>query len=146
MVSAMNFTIDEHGFVRSPNLHDGFLDGVQRVSEDAVALSLRDVRGQTFVMELIGAEALVCDDFRLGNIIFDIQIVSGAAPDKDILASLFVPPHPAAAKEFHDQHSEFLQKRIDRVSEGALKLVSIDPSYGCSLRALCTEVKITSSK
>lgn len=139
----MMFKVDDRGFLTSPNLHDGFVDGVQLVSENAVDVSLRDVRGKTFVMQLVGVEALLCEDFRLGNIILDVQIVSGAAPDKDIINSMFVPPHPAAAREFHDRHEGFLERKIDKVSEGTLKLILIVPSCGCSLRALCREVNIS---
>ena len=140
---AMAFGLDDHGFLRDPNLHDGIVDGIHLVSDKAVVVSLRDAHRQTFSMQLVGVEALVCDDFRLGNIILDVQITSDVAPDKDTLGSLFVPPHPSAAEEFHDQHARFLDRHADRIKEGTLVLVSIAPSYGCKLVALCREVLIS---
>jgi hypothetical protein len=139
----MELVLDDRGFLSHPNLHDGFVDGINLVGEKAAAVLLRDVHGQTFSMQLAGAEALVCDNFQMGNIILDVQITSGVAPNRDTLGSLFVSPHPSAAKEFHDQHAQFLERHVAEVKERALVLVSIVPSYGCKLIALCREVQIS---
>ena len=143
MVFVMTFSIDDHGYLRSPYLHDGFVDGILLAGESAVTVLLRDVKDRTFSMQLIGVEHLACDDFRQGNIILHVQIVSGIAPNDDTLRSLLGPPHPKAAQEFHDRHEQFLQKKIEKIKAGSLTLVSIDPSYGCYLRALCRDVVIS---
>jgi hypothetical protein len=96
-------------------------------------------------MQLAGLEAFVCNDFRQGNIILSVQIISAFAPSEDAVTLLFVPPHPSAAKEFHDRYSQFLKKQIEMVTRGALTFVTIDPSYGCNVSALCQEVLISSS-
>jgi hypothetical protein len=68
----MEFSVGDHGFLRSPNLHDGFVDGVLLTGDESATVMMRDVTGQTFSMQLIGIKALVCDDFRQGNIILSI--------------------------------------------------------------------------
>src|SRR5262249_53568780 len=141
--AVVTFSVDERGSLKSPNLHDGFVDGVVLEGEKRVAVSLRDVSGQVFSMRLIEVEALVCNEFRQGNIILDITIFSGIAPDDDALGSLFGSPHPSVAREHHEQHKRLLQDRSDKIRKGVLKLVSIEPSYGCSLTALCGEVIIS---
>jgi hypothetical protein len=138
-------SIDDNGFLRSPNLHDGFLDGILLAGENRATVLLRTVAGQSFSMQIIGVEALVCNDFRQGNIIFDVQIVSRVVASEDTLGHLFVPPHPDAALEFHDEHKRFLGRQISRIKDGELKLVSIESSYGCNLKALCQDITISSS-
>lgn len=105
---------------------------------------LRDESGQALSMQLVGTEALVCNNFRQGNIVGDVQIVSGIAPYADMLNLLLDPPHPKAAEEFHDRHRRFVKQKIGQNKDGSLSLVSIDPSYGCKRIALCREVAISS--
>ena len=136
---AMAFVLDDHGYLRDPNLHDGLVDGIHLPSDTAVTVSLRDIQGQRFSMQLIGAVAFVCDDFRLGNIILDVQIASRVTPDMDTLGSLFGTPHPSAA----EGHARALERYAEKIREGTLALVTINPSYGCTLTALCREVLIS---
>ncbi|MBS0245326.1 MAG: hypothetical protein JSR61_01810 [Proteobacteria bacterium] len=142
----MTIAVDDLGVLRSPSLHDGLVLGIMLSGEDAATVALRDVQGQDFSMRLTGAEGLVCDNFLLGNIISEIWITSGKAPHDDALDVLFAQPHPAAAKEFHDQHAAFVKRKMDEIREGSLKLVSIDSSYGCRLTALCREVEISADR
>ena len=43
----------------------------------------------------------------------------------------------------HDRYKLLLTQKIEKIKEGLLSLVAIDPSYGCDLRAICQEVIIT---
>jgi hypothetical protein len=139
----MAFSFDQHGFLANPTLHDGFVDGLLLEDEKRATVLLRTVGGEKFKMQLNGVEAFVCDDFRQGNIILHIQIFSGIAPDDNSLGRLYGPPHPSAAQEYHDRYKLLLTQKIEKIKEGLLSLVAIDPSYGCDLRAICQEVIIT---
>jgi hypothetical protein len=140
----MAFQLDEHCFLRDPSLHDGYVDGMHLTTDQGATVSLRDINGQTFSMQLIGVVALVCNDFREANIIYDIQLACGQLPDASILAALLIAPRPSAAQEFHDRHAQLLQQYAEKVRERALILVSLRRSYGCELVALCREVLISS--
>ncbi len=135
----MEYVLGPQGFLRDPHLHDGFVDGVRMADDKTAVLSLRDIRGQRFTMQLIGVERLVCDDFRQGNIILSIEIVSGMAPNMDALGSLF----HLLPEEARDQPPPYLELRAKQVAEGSLVLVTIEPSYGCKLTALCRQVLIS---
>lgn len=139
----MSFVVDQNGLLTEPNLHDGFVDGIQLIGKNSAVVALRNVHGQTFSIQLMGLEALVCDEFRQGNIILDVQITSGKPPSKDALSSLYVAPHPSAAAEYHDKHARFIQAQTDRITQGDLVLVLIEPSYGCQLIALCRELLVS---
>jgi hypothetical protein len=140
----MAFQLDEHCILRDPELHDGYVDGIHLTPNKGVTISLRDVDGQTFSMQLIELVDLVCNDFRETNIIYDIRLTSGQLPDASTLAALLSAPHPSAAPVFHDHHAQRLQQYSEKVTERALVLVSLNPSYGCELIALCREVLVSS--
>jgi len=96
------------------------------------------------MMQMIGVEAFVCDDFREGNIICDVQIVSGIAPSNNLLDRLYRAPHSTAEQDYHDRHHLLVARKVENIKAGSLFLVVLNPSYGCDLRALCQEVIIVS--
>jgi hypothetical protein len=140
----MTFTVANYGRLLDPNLHDGHVEGLQLLNDKTLRVSLRDdVCGDVFVMELSGLVECVCNDFQTQNIIFSITIISQADPDIRTLEQLFTPPAPSARKQLRDEYVERLKGFANRIKEGALCLVSIDPSVGCYLVALCERVMIT---
>lgn len=138
----MVFLVDQQGYLIEPKLHDGFVDGIRLEGEGRVTVLLRTLGGERLIMDLIGVEAFACDDFREGNIILDVQIVSGIAPNENSLDRLYGVPHNAAEQAHHDRHQLFLAHKIERIAKGLLSLVAISPSYGCALSAVCQEVSI----
>jgi hypothetical protein len=98
----MDLTVDSQGDLRNPNLHDGFVDGIQLLDARTARVSLREETGQRYVMELTGLEGLISNDFRQSNIIFTVWIVRGAPPDMATLdyfpAQNSVSQHPRSAR------------------------------------------------
>jgi hypothetical protein len=137
----MEFTVTDQGWLRNPKLHDGYLLGLE-LDEGALRVRMRDIAGQAFTMRLKGLERLLSNEFREGNIIFDIQIVCGFKPDISYVRRLLGELHSSAGSPYREQHERAIEDRMQEVTEGKLTLVVIEPSYGCELVALCREVQI----
>lgn len=123
-----------------PHFHDGNVTGI-RLRDQAASIYIYQVDGAEFELALEGLEELQAEDFRDGNIISMVEIISGCAPPTTIeLDRLFTAPHPAAATQYHDAHAQVLHRQIERIESGETNLVVIVPSYGADLMAICREV------
>lgn len=131
-------------------LHDGRLRSVS-VSEGYALLGLTHVDGRRFILKLGGVEALCVDGFREGNIISELEVVSGSDFEAvgispgDVLASLealFLRPHQSAAEKYHAAYDAFRDKQLARLEAGTAKLVLLEPAYGADLLAYCSSVEL----
>lgn len=121
------------------HFHDGYVTGI-RLREEAATIYLRQVSGAEYELLLEGLEALQVEDFREGNIISLVEVVTGRIPYADTdFDRLFVSPHPSAAAQYHDAHALVLKRQIARIENGEASLVIIVPSYGADLLAFCRE-------
>lgn len=120
-----------------PHFHDGYLIGL-RLREGAATLYLREADGPEYDLILEGLEALHIEDFREGNIISRVEIVTGSTPCAHIdFDGLFSPPDPSAAAQYHEKHAAFLKRQIARIESGEACLIVIEPSYGARMLAIC---------
>lgn len=120
-----------------PHFHDGHLTGV-RLRAGAATINLQQLDGSDFDLELEGLEALHLSDFREGNIISMVEVVSGGAPYVHTnFDNLFPSPHPSAAATFHEKHANFVRQQIARIESADISLVIITPSYGAEMMAIC---------
>jgi hypothetical protein len=55
-----------------PDFHDGYFDGIWLAANNRAHLFLRTVNGESFVMALDGVKAIVLNELKEGNIIFDL--------------------------------------------------------------------------
>lgn len=131
-------------------LHDGRLTSIA-VSEGGAVLGLVHVDGRRFSLILSGVEALALNDFRAGNIVFELQVVTGPKFEEvglsfgDVRAAfevLFTRPHSTAAREYHDAYNDFLDRQIRRLEDGVMRLVILEPAYGADLLAFCTSAEL----
>ncbi|MDO6415204.1 hypothetical protein Q4F19_12500 [Sphingomonas sp. BIUV-7] len=123
-----------------PHFHDGYVTGLS-LRERAAAIYLQDVVGSDYELVLDGLEALQIDDFREGNIISNVEIITGRTPDADTdFDRLFVPPHPSAATQYQEAHALLMKRQIARIESGETCLVVIVPSLGADLLAICQGV------
>lgn len=119
---------------RVPDFHDGYLTGISLERECAeLAISLEN--GEKWRVTIHGVQALHVDEFREGNVINRFDAVCRSTPARDILQRLFYPPHPSAAREFHEQHAALLKNKSEMVTAGQAVLIVITPSYGAELLA-----------
>jgi hypothetical protein len=119
--------------MEQPRLHDGLLEGIIVKEDKSATLTLRDVNGVQYELELGSVEHLCANDFRRGNIILDLTVERGRDCDVSLLRTLFGNKHL-------ESHPDFLATLLQRIEAENLALVSIDPSYGCSFLALCRTI------
>ena len=110
------------------DFHDGYVDGVL-VSGDATRIFLRTVREARFTLTLTGVDALHFEDFKQGNIIFELNFLS--------LNEL----EPSFIFELYDYNDELknrfvLNDWVATAKKRGLQVMEITPSYGCSISAL----------
>lgn len=110
------------------------------MSDRAATFSITRGDGVPWRIDLAGVQYLKADDFREGNIISSLQVVTGKEPPRASLEMLVLGPHQDAPQEYHDKHRAFIDALVERVMAGRLSLVSITPSYGCEVIALCETV------
>lgn len=131
-------------------LHDGQLRSLA-VSEGCAVLGLTHVDGRCFLLKLGGVEALCVDGFREGNIISELEVVSGSDFEAvgispgDVLASLealFLRQHQSAAEKYHAAYDAFRDKQLARLEAGMAKLVLLEPAYGADLMAYCSSIEL----
>lgn len=132
------------------SFHDGNLISAE-VGEGTAALGLRHVDGRRFSLRLAGVEALWVNDFREGNIVLEMHEVTAPKFEEtgfssgDVRASLhvlFTAPHPDAARKYHDDHQALLDKQIERLRSGSMRLIVLDPAYGADLVAFCASTTL----
>lgn len=124
---------------RIPHFHDGHLVGIQ-LGDDSALLTIEDAEGLRHQLHLSGVATLQMDDFREGNIINDLFVISGVSPDSKVLERLFAGPHPDAAAHYHDKHRAFIENKRAAVANGEASLVVVTPSYGADLVAYCSNI------
>jgi hypothetical protein len=107
---------DSDGELIEPHLHDGLLTGIVVESHDDVdTLVIHCTDGdrkRQLVLRFANLSRLRVDNFREGNVIFDLQEIDGAAmPDGD------------------------LDDLVGREGKGKYTFLSMSTSYGCDLLA-----------
>ena len=143
-VPVMQMEVDSQNFLRTPNLHDGYVVGIHMAQKNFVRISVVDVSGRSYAMDLLGLRRFRCDGFAEGNIILSVEIISGAKPCRGPLVRLLGEVHPTAAEPYRMKHERWRADCSEEIARGSLTLVEIAPSYGCEILALCESVKIES--
>ena len=110
--------------------HDGYFMGIDLRQEGVAQLFLRDLDGHDFCLFLRDLKRLICDEFREGNIILDIQVFCGEEPPIDTLAWLY-------SVDSTDELPTYLLEQIGKIASGAMTLVLLSASYGGVLAAVC---------
>jgi hypothetical protein len=109
----------------SPNLHDARLLGMFVSDNKTATVLFRSENGQRHELLLKEVEHLVANDFREGNIVLDVEIYDGESFDSKLLSEIY-------GKNYLTAHPGFESEIRRKVKNGELKLVSVNPSYGCS--------------
>ena len=127
------------------NFHDEYLTSVA-VADKCATLGFTRSDGSQYELVLDGVEALQIDDFRQGNIVYALEVITCCDPrnyDNDLpLDRLFPSPHPNAAPHYHEAHASFMAKRIERIVNREATLVTVSSSYGADLVAYCANISL----
>ena len=129
----MIVAIDPQGELRHPNLHDGAVEGIELETGQGLRIALRGIAGRAYRLRMKGLRRLLCNEFREGNIILSLSIERRMRPDLRWLRHLL-----GRTKD----EDRLVAEAARAVAEGRLTLVTIVPSYGCELAALCESAEI----
>lgn len=117
-----------------PKFHDGLLTGVRILKGENIDLYIEDVDGRKFIVKLISVRYMTIHEFLQGNIIFDLEVSERLEDHRKEIADLvFCPGHVGDEK---------VTLYIAEALEQKCKLVTINPSYGASLIALCGDIDV----
>jgi len=137
----MDIELTSHGYLRRPNLHDGRVLGLNLVGK-GLRLSVSDIDGRSYILELVGLQRLRCNEFAEGNIIHHIIITTRAKPSSASLRKLLGEPHPSVGEPHRRRHEDWRARCEQSVLDGDLTFVELQSSYGCEMWALCESVKV----
>jgi hypothetical protein len=126
---------DEAGTVIEPKLHDSNLTRIEWYDEECIKLSFKLISSDVKTIFLNGVEALACDGVKKGNIVLDLTIFSGISTPMDLLKKLYEEP-----KYERQKYDLFMDKIKNRILNGELQIIVLNPSYGCKLTALVSSI------
>lgn len=127
--------------LQSPGFHDGHLTGLL-VEGSTATVFLKTLQNEHYRLDLLEVDRMIANEFREGNIVSHVEIITGSEPDASYLQDLFGEPHPSVAPTYLQQHRDSVARQADRVRKGEAVIVVIVSSYGCDLTALCTDVAL----
>ena len=130
----------ERNNFRLEKLHDSELFLIE-TNKKYVKLGFRLSDGSIVFCYLHTIRHFLCDGMMHGNIILDLTIDEGECLSSNIRNRLFEPPKGDVIK-----FNKYVNSVEVRLKKGELKLVMINPSYGCEIIALCEEVEFMESK
>ncbi len=113
---------DERGRLHGWSYHDGNLTGI-RVQSDTAVLSIQPVAAEPYELWLLGVRELCCDEFRLGNIVLDVEFLPHARWSND----------PSFRARVED--------RLHAIPKQPFSLFCMDSSYGAEILCLCRSVE-----
>lgn len=119
----------------SPKLHDAKLWKIELNEPSTVILGFRDQAGLVYYMTLLSVEYFKCDDFREGNIVFEVTEADPAHIDM-----------PALRRLLHLRENETtqqLQNIINELRSRTKKLIQLTPSYGSEITCICADFSLT---
>ena len=127
-------SLDENGVIRNPSLHDANVIGVITFESKQALVITKLVNGEIKILRLSDVVLLNIKEFKEGNIILDCTVESG--------------PNSGIKQAFEDlgidnenDPKNYLQSLRERISNNELKIITINPSYGCTICALCKGIE-----
>jgi hypothetical protein len=118
----------------TPDFHDGYLEGLF-VSSTQAKVFLRTAAGQRYTLILQEVERLYAENFRQGNIIFDVEFFQPEQLTQDAVFEVY---------GYSEQHQKnfLMEQWIRGAKERCLQAVEISTSYGCSALVLFKDYEL----
>jgi hypothetical protein len=114
--------------------HDGFVEGVL-LDRTSAFVFFRNWKEDRVVMKLDDVRSLKMNNFRQGNILFDVIARDGNEISHDDIEQLF---------GFSDDSQ--VAKKLAETDEEQLVVVEVNPSYGASFLAIAKSFRTMSRK
>lgn len=135
----IEYKLDKFGGVVFPPLHDSSMCGIRLLDKARAVLFFSTDEGDHFEVCLDGIRSIKLNDFREGNTVLDFSMMSGDEGSLRLVANLY-------EVDFESEKSKpYFQEIIDLLNSNQLKIIQLNPSYGCDLLALCKGVKVFKS-
>jgi hypothetical protein len=136
----MDFELDEEGLLLKPEIHDGYLLGVELPEEGIARLTLENLSGDRFAVQMERVDRLLCDGFAEGNIVREIRITTGREPGNVPLRRLLGKLHPSVQEPCISEHENWVERTRLTIINGEATFLEVVPSYGCEVFAVCGAV------
>jgi hypothetical protein len=127
-------SLDENGVIRNPSLHDANVIGVITFESKQALVITKLINGEIKILRLSDVILLNINELKEGNIILDCTVESG--PSSDIEQAF-----EDLGMDNVDDPKNYLQSLRERISSNELKIVTINPSYGCTICVLCKKIE-----
>jgi hypothetical protein len=124
------FKLDTESALLEPDFHDGLLRGVLVDLNSTLTITCTGVnRQQEYVLRVPGTNSLVVNDFRQGNIIFNIYLFEGSRSPREVVAQ---------AMGIRDEEDQTPVDAMEaKVRQNNWVTIHITSSYGCELCGIC---------
>jgi hypothetical protein len=137
----MDPVIGQDGLLIQPDLRDGHILSLRLLDKRNLQLGAQSAKGERFTLCFGGLQSLCCSGFGPENVIFSVEIARHTRPKLETLQRLT--GEPPAREPYRSRHQEWIAELSSEIAGGRLMLVSLEPSYGCIVTALCESVWIT---
>ena len=124
------FKLDSESALLEPEFHDGLLRGVLVDLNSTLTITCTDEnRKQEYILRIPQTNSLVVNDFRQGNIIFNIHLFAGEESPRAVIAQ---------AMGVGDAEDQGPADRMEtKIRQNNWMTIHIIPSYGCELFGIC---------
>jgi hypothetical protein len=137
--------MDDANSLINPSLHDAELLGLIQVDKHQhVFLFVQPGSGNRIALVLQGVVLLRADNFCQGNIVLDVAVEIGDQTDLLSIKNSLKYLHRLAdikAEKALLAAGSVIDKQLVKIQSGEFLILTISPSYGCELVALCERIE-----
>ena len=119
--------INSDHIVESPIFHDGMINKIQIINNNDLELSIKTIDKKIYHIIFYNIEYLNINNFKVGNIILDIEIWQLCNCSTKFLKKILE----------NDPNIEYITQISEKIKSGLLSLIIINPSYGAELICIC---------
>jgi hypothetical protein len=124
-------------------LHDANLIGVAYLADRRVRLAFVTDSGSNVNIVLIGVQRFIATNLLDGNIVLDVRSTKlGNIELADIGKVLKEAFSVLLPEREIRQNAEWLEEVFDQIRAGHLHFLSVEPSYGAEVVAVCTDILV----
>ena len=119
-----NYKLNKDNIIIAPQFHDSLLKKIEILDKNKFNIIIQ-IKTQLYKIVFSEIEYLVVNDFKMGNIILDIEVFKKCNCSLDFLNEIL--------KLNRDEYYQYLTKIANDIELGNLMLVIINPSYGAEI-------------
>jgi hypothetical protein len=129
----MDIEVSE-GLLINPNLHDARVTGLVIHNDNDIEVLIASAEGAPMNLFMRRAYRLVANNFREGNIVLDIEVLTGREITiRDLI--VFGPSSDNAAEQA-------IRSLYSKVTSEDKLFVRLNASYGCEFACICDRIEV----